>query len=101
MGDLVGDGTYLTLGEAVRRLKSEPHPVPIGEQTLRRQATQYGLRMIRIGIRRDRRFLASEIDALKERMWAEANPEPAGAEPTAAESEPTGSESTGPESTTE
>jgi hypothetical protein len=73
---LVGDGTYLTVGEAVRRLNSEPHPVPIGDQTLRRMAGRGEPRMLRIGLRRDRRFLTTEIDALKERLWAEAHPSP-------------------------
>jgi hypothetical protein len=71
---LVGDGTYLTVGEAVTRLTSEPHPVPVAEQTLRRMVDRGEVTTVRIGLRRDRRLLATAVDALKERMWAEAHP---------------------------
>lgn len=71
---LVGEGTYLTVGEAVARLTAEPHPVPMSDQTLRRMAERGEVPTIRIGVRRDRRFLATVIAELNERMWAEAHP---------------------------
>ena len=71
---MVGDGTWLTLGEAHERLKSEPHPVPMSYQTLRRMVDRGELPTTRIGSRRDRRVTAKAVDELKERMWAEAHP---------------------------
>src|SRR6266700_909151 len=62
---LVGDGTYLTIGEAVQRLNAEPHPVPIGDQTLRRMVERGLMPAMRIGIRRDRRLPAAAVDELK------------------------------------
>ena len=69
---------YLTVSEAVERLNAEPHPVPIKQQTLRRMAERNEVPTIRVGLRRDRRFPVAAIDALKARLWAEANPDPDG-----------------------
>lgn len=71
---MVGEGKYLTVGEAVERLTSEPHPVPMSDQTLRRMAERGEVPTIRIGTRRDRRFPVEAIDTLKAQMWAEAHP---------------------------
>lgn len=70
----MSDARYLTVGQAVARLNAEPHPVPIKDQTLRRMAERGEVPTIRVGLRRDRRFLASVIEGLKERLWREANP---------------------------
>ena len=74
-GALVGDGTWLTLGEAVTRLKAAPKPVPISYSTLRRMAESGEIPTTRVGRRRDRWVPAKAIDALKAEKWAEGHPE--------------------------
>jgi excisionase family DNA binding protein len=78
---VIGEGAYLTVGEAVERLNAEPRPVPIKGQTLRRMAERGEVPTIRIGLRRDRRFPAAAVEALKERLWAEAHPDEPGSPP--------------------
>lgn len=68
------DGQWLTLGEAVARLKGEPKPVPISYSTLRRMAERGEIPTMRIGSRRDRRVPSAAVDELKARLWAEAYP---------------------------
>ena len=63
---MVGDGTYLTLGEAAEILAPF-----VSEATVRRMVDRGELRAVRIGPRRDRRVLAEDVRAHRAALEAE------------------------------
>jgi len=66
---VVGDGTWLTVGEAVQQM----WPVKVSDQTIRRLADRGRLRSMRLPTdRRDRHILADDVARLREEMLTEA-----------------------------
>jgi len=68
---VVGDGTYLTVGETVTALSGL-----MSEDTVRRMADRGEIRSIRMGARGDRRLVAADVYKLRDDMQAQISPPP-------------------------
>ncbi len=68
-GEGSGVDEWLTLGQAVARLRAQPHPVPVTDKILRGMADRGMVASARIGTRGDRHFRMDVIDTLKEDLW--------------------------------
>ena len=63
---MVGDGTYMTVGEAVAELAGL-----VSEDTVRRMADRGDFRSLRFGARQDRRSLAEDVRKYRDELQAQ------------------------------
>lgn len=69
---MVGDGTYLSVGEATAALSGL-----MSEDTVRRMADRGELRSIRLRVRGDRRIVAEDVYKLRDELQAQIATPPA------------------------